>query len=322
MYARKIFLCLFSVSLLTVASFAQANNVWVITPPTKAYPVDPSTTATLKSTSDPSVSLVISSKPVHISLPKPQDVASLSIYIDVGDASLQIEQTKWNKTGMVNPAGIKVQLIFDGDRSITDLWGAGSGAAFLTDDNSREFTQAKFISRLQKAKTLVISYTLRGGVHKSATFDVSGAGIAITAMTDAGWHSQLDAPNYRISADTIVVGKAIFALVPKVADPKTHDSAVAKLDKMNVIIKESAPNSDADAAALKDFVSLYTFATYMYDTREHWMEVDPQIKTNPQNLLLLRPYSDCWQEVRAELDTGVAMGAGNVGCDLSVIGEH
>jgi hypothetical protein len=60
----------------------------------------------------------------------------------------------------------------------------------------------------------------------------------------------------------------------------------------------------------------------MYDTRDHWIKLDPQIKTHPQNLLLLRPYSDCWQKVRDEIDTGVALGTGNVECDLAVIGEH
>lgn len=133
---------------------------------------------------------------------------------------------------------------------------------------------------------------------------------------------QTNKPNYRISPDTIAVGKAIFALMPQVADPKTHDSAVTRLDKAKALIKESKPDSDADAAALNDFISLYTFATYMYDTREHWIKLDPQIRTHPQNLLLMRPYSDCWQKVSGELESGFAMGSGNVGCDLSVIGEH
>jgi hypothetical protein len=324
MRARKVvFICLLFGSLLTARSFGQPNSEWAIKPPTKTYPVDPSTSATLKSVSDDSVALVLSVKPEHISLPKPQDVASLSIYLDVGDAALQIEPTKWNnKREMVSPAGIKIEFAFDGDAPISDLWGGGSGAAFLTDDNSRKFTQTDFINRLRKAKILAISYTLHGGIRKTASFDVSHAETAIAAITDAGWHPQSNPPSNKISPDMIAVGKAMFALMPEVADPKTHDGAVAKLDKVKAAVKESAPDSDADAAVLNDLLNLYTFATYMYDTRDHWIGLDPQIRTHPQNLLLLRPYSDCWQKVRSELETGVAMGGGNVGCDLSVIGEH
>jgi hypothetical protein len=308
--------------LLTASSFAQADNEWIIKQPTKLYPVDVSTTATLKSTSEPSASLVISVKPEHISLPKPHDSTSLSMYLDVGDASFQLEPARWGKAGMANPAGVKVLVIFDNEKPVADLWEAGSGAAFVTDNTSCKFTKVQFLDRLQTAKTLVILYTLREGVSKSAAFDLSEAPKAISDLIAAGGPSQENLPNYRISSDTIAVGKAIFSLVPEVADPKTHDSAVAKLDQVKALIKDEAPDSDADAAALNDFLSLYTFATYLYDTRDHWIRLDPQIKAHPQNLLLLRPYSDCWQKVHGELETGVVLGAGNVACDLTVIGEH
>lgn len=129
-------------------------------------------------------------------------------------------------------------------------------------------------------------------------------------------------PNYRVSPETIKIGKAMLTTIAQVADPRTHNAAVAKLDKTKAIIMGDTSESDADTAVLTDLMSLYMFATYMYDTRDHWMKLDPLIKTHPQNLFLLHPYSDCWQKVRGELETGVAFGADVRGCELSIIGEH
>jgi hypothetical protein len=162
-----------------------------------------------------------------ISLPKPHDRTSLSIYLDVGDASFQIEPARWEKAGMANPAGVKVQVIFDRERPVTDLWEAGPGVAFVTDNGSGKFTKAQFLARLKTAKTLVILYTLREGVSKSAAFDLSESPKAISAIDAARGDSREYLPTYRISSDVITVGKAIFSLVPEVVDPKTHDGAVA-----------------------------------------------------------------------------------------------
>jgi hypothetical protein len=182
---------------------AQSTGQWAITPATKTYPVDPSTTAKLKSTTEPTAALVLSAKPEHLSMPE-HDVTALAIYLDIGDDDFQIEPTRWGKickkrtlngnagagqvctTGMISPAGIEVELVFDGGKSISDLWTAGTGAAFMPSNGSREFTKTQLLDRLQGAKKLVISYTLHGGVHKSATFDLTGASAIVASLCPGG----------------------------------------------------------------------------------------------------------------------------------------
>jgi hypothetical protein len=206
MHALRItFQGFISAFLLTAASFAQANGGWVITPPTKTYPANPSITATLKSIPEPLASLVLSSKPKSAYVngsPKLNQSTFLAIYLDVGDDDLKIDPIQWGKickktpaggglpagqqctTGILSQAGVKVELVFDDGKPISDLWNVGGsgGIALIPDDNSREFPKTQFLDKLQATKKLVISYTLRGGARKSATFDVSGSPPVIDSL--------------------------------------------------------------------------------------------------------------------------------------------
>jgi hypothetical protein len=124
--------------------------------------------------------------------------------------------------------------------------------------------------------------------------------------------NQPETPEYRISPDVIDASNAMLLRIRQVFYPKTHDQAVSELDQVAAAIKTKEGLRKADAAMLQDMVKLYTFATYMYDTREHW-------KTTSGNLLSIDPYNHCEIHVRGELATSVANSTSD--CDLSVIGE-
>lgn len=190
---KKTIQYLISGLFLSALCFAQTENGWVLTPPTTTYPVNPYTTATLKSSTEPTAALVLSSKTEHFDSPR-RDYTSLTAYLDVGDSDLQIESPRWGKdctnrpctTAMISPAGIKVELVFDGGKPINDLWGSGDGSAIMPTGGNREFTKTQLLDKLKVSKNLIVSYTLHGGIHKSATFDVSSSSAAIDSVCPQG----------------------------------------------------------------------------------------------------------------------------------------
>ena len=196
---RLLVICLFQLVavpfLLPQSNPAKQIGGWVITPRHETYPVNHSARATLTSTSNPSISLILDAR-FQAAGNRPQDEGKgtvlLSVVMENNDGDFQINP----QSGRL---GIPLSMSFDADKPIVRSWQGGSEqiewwGPTEPADSVPYLTRVQFLAKLQDSKTLTISYPSRSknnagaafARNTSATFDLSGIEAAMAAICPAG----------------------------------------------------------------------------------------------------------------------------------------
>jgi hypothetical protein len=190
-------ICLFQ--LVTVPFLSSQSNQtkqirgWVITPPHTTYPVNHTTTATLASTSNPSISLVLQAR-FQAAGNRPQDEGKGMVILSICMTS-NGDHFQANVQRALD--GVPVNMSFDGGKPIASAWQGGDAMMELWPRTppgllpppgsplraSAQFGSLEFMNKLLNGKTLTISYPIRdSGARKSATFDLSGVEAVMASI--------------------------------------------------------------------------------------------------------------------------------------------